>query len=245
MYLNHGAIQQIKNLVPRQGLMSVAHCAPAVSHRVARCPRRPGDSLPPEIVQASIASITVQGNWKSVYLPVPANRRMSSVYRGTLPFGQHLPENCFDALLLRAATDTGAELIGSRVFRAVHDSNGRVELSYQLHHMETVLKADFVIFAGGVNDKADRAHTLPTTMELFQKLQPDYIPPHLRKALIFELESQVASGMAEAASCIMWKVARESCVSTCARFYQSGAISPFPLSARALMSQALIGRISM
>ena len=173
-------------------------CAGGISPRLHDALAALGISLPPEIVQASIASITVQGNWKSVYLPVPANRRMSSVYRGTLPFGQHLPENCFDALLLRAATDTGAELIGSRVFRAVHDSNGRVELSYQLHNMETVLKADFVIFAGGVNDKADRAHTLPTTMELFQKLQPDYIPPHLRKALIFELESQVASGMAEA-----------------------------------------------
>ncbi len=172
-------------------------CAGGISPRLHDALAALGISIPPEIVQASIASITVQGNWKSVYLPVPATRRMSSVYRGTLPFGQHLPEDCFDALLLRAATDTGAELIGSRVFRAVYDKKGRVNLSYQLDNIETVLKADFAIFAGGVNDKSDRSHTLPTTMDLFRKLQPDYIPPRLRKALIFELESRAESGMAE------------------------------------------------
>jgi hypothetical protein len=139
----------------------------------------------------------VQGNWKSVYLPVPASRRMSSVYRGTLPFGQHLPEDCFDALLLRAAVDTGAQLIGSRVFRAAYDSNGRIDLSYQLNSIENVLKVDFAIFAGGVNDKTDRAHTLPDSMELFRQLQPDYVPPRLRKAIIFELESQAGSAMAQ------------------------------------------------
>ncbi len=172
-------------------------CAGGVSPRLHDALAALGISLPPEVVQASISSITVQGNWKSVYLPVPPTRPMSSVFRGTLPFGQHLPGNCFDALLLRAATEAGAELVGSRVFGAVYGSDGKIDLSYQLNHMETVLKADFAVFSGGVNDKTDRAHTLPTSMELFQRLQPGYVPPRLRKALIFELEATAATGMGE------------------------------------------------
>jgi len=173
-------------------------CAGGISPRLHDALAALGISLPPRIIQANISSITAQGNWKSVYLPVPPNRRMSSVFRGTLPFGQHFPEDCFDALLLRSAQEMGAELIGSRVIRAAYDGDGKVELSYQLGNIERILKADFAIFAGGVKERSDRAHAHPTTMELFQALQPDYVPPRLRKALIFELESQDVSGMAEA-----------------------------------------------
>ncbi len=172
-------------------------CAGGISPRLHDALAGLGISLPPAVIQASISSITVQGNWKSIYLPVPPTRTMSSVFRGTLPFGQHLPADCFDAHLLRVATDAGAELIGSRVFRARYDGRGRVDLSYQLNNIETVLKADFAIFAGGVNDRTDKSHTLPTSMELFHQIQPAYFPPRQRKALIFELEAKDAAGMAE------------------------------------------------
>ncbi len=172
-------------------------CAGGISPRLHDALADLEISLPAQVIQAAISSITVQGNWKSVYLPVPPSRTMSSVYRGTLPFGQHLPESCFDAVLLDAATDAGAEIVGSRVFRAVYGSDGKVKLSYQCKNMEAIIVADFAIFAGGVNDKTDRAHASPATMDLFQQLQPAYVPPRLRKAVIFELEAQSASGMAE------------------------------------------------
>lgn len=171
-------------------------CAGGISPRLHDALADLDISLPEQVIQADISSITVQGNWKSVYLPVPPSRTMSSVFRGTLPFGQHLPQDSFDALLLRAATDAGAELIGSRVFRAVYDSNGRIRLSYLFHHVETIMNADFAIFAGGVNDKTGRAHTSLSSMELFHQLQPAYVPPRLRKALIFELKAKSVSGMA-------------------------------------------------
>jgi len=172
-------------------------CAGGISPRLHDALDALGISLPPEIIQARISSIIVQGNWKSIYLPVPSNRSMSSVFRGTLPFGQHLPEDCFDALLLKFAASAGAELVGSRVFRAAYDSAGKVDLSYQLNNMEQVLKADFAIFAGGVNDHSDKSHTLPGSMELFRQLQPAYVAPRLRKSIIFELEAQAATGMAQ------------------------------------------------
>jgi hypothetical protein len=172
-------------------------CAGGISPRLHDALDALGVLLPPEVIQASISSITVQGNWKSIYLPVPPTRRMSSVFRGTLPFGQHLPEHSFDAVMLSAAADAGAELVGSRVFRADYDSNGNVDLSYRLDDQDTVLKVDFAIFAGGVNDRVEKPHTAPTTMDLFRHLQPEYLPPGLRKALIFELECRSTSGMAE------------------------------------------------
>ncbi len=172
-------------------------CAGGISPRLHEALDALGIALPSEVVQARISSITVQGNWKSIYLPVPRSRTMSSVFRGTLPFGQHPPADCFDAMLLGCAATAGAELIGSRVFRVAYGPDGRVELSYQANNMETILTADFVIFAGGVNDKPDRAGTLPTATGLFQLLQPAYVAPRLRKALIFELEARAAIGMAE------------------------------------------------
>lgn len=165
-------------------------CAGGLSPRLHDVMVDLGISLPPEVIQARISSLTVQGNWKSIYLPVPPGRSMVSVFRGTLPFGREFAANCFDGTLLSAAADAGAEVVGSRVFRIVRDNEHGINLSYQLNNIETVLKAEFVVFAGGVNQKTDRAHTHPTSMELFRNLQPDYIPPRLRKAIIFELETE-------------------------------------------------------
>ena len=151
--------------------------------------------LPPEVIQASIGSITVQGNWKSIILPMPRDRKMYSVYRGTLPFGQH-HTHCFDAMVLGKAVEAGAELIGAGVCSAAYRADGRVQLGYLAHGMEAQLTADFVVFASGVNQKADKAGAVPTVMDLFRQLQPGFIPPRLRKALIFELEAQAATGAA-------------------------------------------------
>ena len=171
-------------------------CAGGISPGLHEALESLGISLAPEVVQARISSITVQGNWKSIYLPIPQSRTMSSVFRGTLPFGQHLPADCFDAALLRFAIAAGAELIGSRVFRAAYLENGGVELSYMANSVECQLKADFAIFAGGVNDSRERGTDAPTTMQLFHHLQPNYVPPQLRKALIFELEAREPGSMA-------------------------------------------------
>ena len=168
-------------------------CAGGISPRLHEAIRALGINLPAEVIQSHISMITVQGNWKSIYLPVPPERPMSSVYRGTLPFGQHPQNACFDAMLLDVAAGAGAEVIGSRVFRAVYDEKGKIELSYLLDHVETLLKADFVIFAGGVNEKVDRTGTRPTPMELFRHLQPAYVPPRQRRALIFELETEAGA----------------------------------------------------
>ena len=97
-------------------------------------------------------------------------------------------------MLLDKAAEAGAEVIGAGICSAAYCADGRVQLGYLAHGMEAQLTADFAVFASGVNQKADRAGAVPTVTELFRQLQPGFIPPRLRKALIFELEAQAATG---------------------------------------------------
>ena len=169
-------------------------CAGGISPRLYDALESLDIDLPPEVIQARIASVTVQGNWKSITLPVPKDRHLLSVYRGTLPFGQHHTD-CFDARLLKFAERAGAELIGSRVLNVNYDAAGRLHLAYLARGLEAQLTADFVIFAGGVNPKSNKAGAGISLVSMFQQLQPAYTPPRLRKALIFELEALAGSDM--------------------------------------------------
>ena len=89
-------------------------CAGGISPKLYDALMNLGIELQPEVIQAGIGSISVQGKWKSITIPVPSDRKMYSVYRGTLPYGQH-HGHCFDAMLLGIAESSGAELIGARL----------------------------------------------------------------------------------------------------------------------------------
>lgn len=164
-------------------------CAGGISPRLNEALERLDLPIPAEVVQAQIGAITVQGNWKNIVLPVPGDRRMLTVYRGALPFGQHERHQCFDAWLLDAARDLGAELKACRVHRLSYDDTGRPVLCYRHRDAEDQLRADLAIIAGGVNEKKGKDQRAATPADLFRMLQPRYRPPSLRKALIFELEA--------------------------------------------------------
>ncbi|MBE9538293.1 MAG: FAD/NAD(P)-binding protein, partial [Proteobacteria bacterium] len=108
-----------------------------------------GIILPDNVIQSRITTITLQGSWKHIHLPVPNGRKMLSVYRGALPFGQHANHESFDSVLLNYATLHGAELIGQKINHAFHDDNGRPTLCYTDNDSEARLTADFVVFACG------------------------------------------------------------------------------------------------
>jgi flavin-dependent dehydrogenase len=164
-------------------------CAGGISPRLNEALKDLGLALPPDVIQARITSITLQGDWKHIRLPVPDGRKMLSVYRGALPFGQHINHESFDSILLDCASSCGAELIGSRVDRAFYDNTGRPVLCYESDGKEAELTTDFAIFAGGVNERQDLRVVGHTPTDLFRMLQPAYRPPRLRAALIFELEA--------------------------------------------------------
>lgn len=164
-------------------------CAGGISPRLIDALQQLGLAVPTEVIQAKINAITVQGNWKNIILPVPPDRLMLTVYRGALPFGQHAHHQCFDAWLLDTAGDLGAELKTGRVHRVFYDDAGRPVLCYRCGDAEQELRSDLVVIAGGVKGKTRGKTSAATPAELFQMLQPQYRPPPLRKALIFELEA--------------------------------------------------------
>ncbi len=164
-------------------------CAGGVSPRLNDALEALGIVLPPEVIQAQINSITIQGRWKHIRMEAPDTRKMFSVYRGTLPYDRQLQHEAFDALLLNAALAKGAKLIGSSVTGASYDSRQKPVLHYQVDNEEYQLTADFAVFAGGVKELTDEKVPHYDCSALFKHLQPDYQPPPVRKALIFELEA--------------------------------------------------------
>ncbi len=112
---------------------------------------------------------------------------MLSVFRGTLPHVHGLRQASLDSLLIDVATTRGAELIGSPVKRVGYDREQRPVLWYGDAAEERTLTADFIAFAGGVNESAHPIAGRHTSTDLFRMLQPAYVPPRLRKALIIEL----------------------------------------------------------
>ena len=164
-------------------------CAGGLSPRLNDALQDLGLTIPPGVVQAHVNRIMVQGNWKNMVLPVPPDRTLLTVYRGTLPFGHHEPRDAFDSWLLDRAVESGAELISSRVTRTRYADDGRPVLRYRRGEAEGELRADFLVFAGGVNEKSTALPTTDSPAAMFRSLQPRYVPPKLRRALIFELEA--------------------------------------------------------
>jgi flavin-dependent dehydrogenase len=164
-------------------------CAGGVSPRLSDAVANLGIEIPEDTVQARIRSISVQGRWKPVILDVPEDRKMLSVFRGTLPSSRDRATGSLDSWLIDAAVREGAELVGSTVTRVSYDNRRRPVLEYRSSEDDCSLTVDFIAFAGGVNEMVHSASGRQTTADLFRTLQPAYEPPQLRKALIVELEA--------------------------------------------------------
>jgi len=162
-------------------------CAGGVSPRLSEALAELDIGIPDDVLQTRVKSITVEGNWKPIYLQVPKGRELLSVYRGSLPVGHGPHHASFDALLMDTAVGHGAELIGARVNRAFYDHDKCPVLCYSADGAEKALTADFAAFAGGVNERSAARADSPTSVALLRMLQPAYEPPRLRKALIVEL----------------------------------------------------------
>jgi hypothetical protein len=121
-------------------------------------------------------------------MDVPENRRMLSVFRGTLPTSRKRGSGSLDSWLIDSAVREGAELVGGTVTRVHYDDQRRPVLDYRLAGEDCSISVDFVAFAGGVNETTHTPSGRQTSADLFRSLQPNYEPPELRKALIIELE---------------------------------------------------------
>jgi flavin-dependent dehydrogenase len=168
-------------------------CAGGVSPRLSDALANLGVEIPDDTIQARIQSIGVLGRWKPVLLQVPEDRKMMSVFRGTLPSSRDRALGSLDSLLIDVAVREGAELVGSTVTRVYYDDQRRPVLRYRSAGADRSLTADFVAFAGGVNEMVHSPSGRQKSADLFRTLQPRYTPPAMRKALIVELEAPADS----------------------------------------------------
>ncbi|MDD5542185.1 MAG: hypothetical protein PHX83_03355 [Acidobacteriia bacterium] len=171
------------------GLQGCNCCAGGLSPRLNDVLHRLNLQLPEEVVQSQIHSITVQGYWKNIELQVPDGREMVSVFRGARPASRPDRQHNFDAVLLERALAEGATLISGEVIDVEYAERGRPLVRFRTDGAERKLEADFVVFAGGVNEAAETVGSKPSLTRVLRRLAPDYRPPRLRPALIFELES--------------------------------------------------------
>ena len=164
------------------------HCAGGISPRLIDVLRSLDLDLPEGIIQSRIRSLTIQSYWKNITLEVPAGREMVSTYRGSRPSRRRDPQQNLDGFLLKAAQQAGAELIDGEVTGAGRSASGKPLVTYRRNGVEARLEADLLVFAAGVNGKAGlRAEDNPM-FQAVRRLLPDFKPPRLRRALIFEME---------------------------------------------------------
>ncbi len=164
------------------------HCAGWISPRLSDVLRKLGLELPEGVIQSRIRSLTIQGYWKNITLEVPEGREMFSVFRGSRPSRRPDPQHSLDGFLLRAAQHAGAELVGAEVSRAARSVAGRPLVTYLQNGIEKEMEADLLVIAVGVNGKPGQRVEDSPMFQSIQRLLPDFKPPRLRRALIFEME---------------------------------------------------------
>ncbi len=176
---------------PREGC---AYCAGGISPRLADVLDDNGLTLPEEILQGRAESLTLHGDWKAIELQIPEGRRMYSVFRGSRPKGEATRGGNFDSHILGRAVDEGAEVITGEVVEVTYSPSGRPIVSFSQGgagggDVESH-EVDFVAFAGGINQIPGGRPAGSPVLASLQRLLPDFRPPRVRKALIFEVHAE-------------------------------------------------------
>lgn len=153
-------------------------------------------TLPDGVIQNRIQGITIQGFWKNIEIEVPPDRHMLSIFRGSRPACITTRVHSFDSFLLEQACAEGARLISSEVLRVTRSTAGKPCVAYRAAPGEALLEADFCAFACGMNEhgmghkpKVDAFAAEPDSPMLAsaRMMMPEFVPPHTRRTLIFEL----------------------------------------------------------
>lgn len=168
------------------------YCAGGISPRLADALEENGITLPEEVVEGRASEVIVHGDWKNIVLPVPEDREMLSVFRGSRPKRRPGRYENFDTFLLHQAEQEGARVLTAEVKDVHRCSAGRPVISYQLVTEETSreIEAEFAVFAAGVNRMPGMDLAADPLFAALAKLRPGVRPPRVRKAVICEMQAQ-------------------------------------------------------
>jgi flavin-dependent dehydrogenase len=164
-------------------------CAGIVSPRLNELLEECAIEIPEEIVQGRIDYIWVHGQWKNVRLRVPDDKKMYSVYRGSLPGRRTGSPAGFDSFLLGEAVREGAKIQYGEALKLTCGSSGVPSLAIMLPSGETTsIEASFLAIACGINPHYSSQNHADELISSIRVLNPSFVPGRSRRALIFELD---------------------------------------------------------
>jgi len=164
-------------------------CAGIISPRLQQELIKNNIYLPSEVICETFTHIWIQGLWKNFPLKVPAGQTILSVFRGSLPPEMDDRDHGMDTFLLKKAIEAGADIItGEAVgIRYSSDNYPSVMLKPSTGKNFTV-RADFVCIGTGINSSKKKELKKEGFRQSYQKLNPLFIPPKVKSALIFEMK---------------------------------------------------------
>ncbi len=172
------------------------YCAGGISPRLADILRQDDIVLPDEVVEGRATEVIVHGDWKSIQLPVPEDREMLSVFRGSRPRQRAGRYENFDTFLLHTAADEGAQVITAEVKSARYSAVGRPVIGYRTVSKadsdlpDQMIEADFAVFAAGVNRFPGMDLGSDPLFGQLQEMIPGLQPPKVRQAVIAEMQAE-------------------------------------------------------
>jgi len=183
-----------KNLARRPNtrlpeLKGCNNCAGILSPRLNKELMGIGIQIPDGLICEEFTHIWIHGLWKNFPLKIPSTQKMYSVFRGTLPVGRKDRTSGFDSFLLQTAENQGAILVAGEVMgiRQSHSKKLLLTILSPLGEMRTI-EADFLSVSTGINPFPDTVIEETGFFKSYQKINPSFIVPKVRRSLIFELK---------------------------------------------------------
>ncbi len=164
-------------------------CAGIVSPRLNEILDGCGLTVPDEIIQGHIDYVWIHGQWKNVRLRVPDDKRMYSVYRGSLPGRKTGRPAGFDGFLLGEAVRAGARIQYGEAQSIAYNLSGLPVVSIKRPSGEIfLLEASFVGIASGINSHYGFDDRADGFIASIKRMNPSFVSGKSRRTLIFELD---------------------------------------------------------
>ncbi len=174
---------------PVQELKGCNFCAGIISPRLQKKLKENNIQLPHDVICEKFTHIWIHGLWKNFPLRVPAGQGIFSVFRGTLPHNREGMIRGLDIFLLKKAVEQGATIMTGDVQRIHYTPELKPCLTIRsaLGDVST-MESDFTCICTGIRSKFEKKCHENSFWGSYQQINPVFIPPKARPALIFELK---------------------------------------------------------
>jgi len=174
---------------PVQELKGCNFCAGIISPRLQKKLEENNIQLPRDVICEKFIHIWIHGLWKNFPLRVPAGQGIFSVFRGTLPTNREGMTRGLDLFLLKKAVELGADIMTGDVQQIHYSPEHKPCLTIRsaLGDVST-MESDFACICTGIRSNFKEKCPKKSFWGSYQKINPLFIPPKARPALIFELK---------------------------------------------------------